>query len=296
MPDNLPQTAAAPPPAFFALPDHGVLELAGPDVVAFAQAQCMNDVAALGDRQWQWNGWLTPKGRLVALFALLRLEGERLWLVLPDYPAAALGERLQRFVFRSKLKLQVRDDLRVAGAFVAPTQASGPAAAMREGGSIELDLGADGGGRSLRIGPAEAPADAQASARWRAFDLAHGLPRLPDSQSEQFTPQMLSLQRLRAFSTTKGCYPGQEIVARTHFLGKAKRGLALLEGPRPMTAGAQLHVAGHDSVLGTLVSVASAADDRHLALTTIPVERDAGNLVVNEVMVREIALRAGLAR
>ena len=64
----------------------------------------------------------------------------------------------------------------------------------------------------------------------QAFDLEHGLPRLPASQAEHWTPQQLSLERLGAFSVKKGCYPGQEIVARTHFLGKAKRGLALLEG------------------------------------------------------------------
>lgn len=292
MPDNLPQAADPALPPFFALPDHGVLELAGPDAAAFAQAQCMNDVAALGDRQWHWNGWLTSKGRLVALFALLRLDGERLWLVLPDYPAAALGERLQRFVFRSKLKLQARDDLRLAGAFAAPTQAAGSVAATLEDGAVELDLGAGGGPRALRIAPAPAPADAQASMRWRAFDLAHGLPRLPEPMSEQFTPQMLSLQRLDAFSVRKGCYPGQEIVARTHFLGHSKRGLALLESERPLTEGAE--VGDGNRAIGT---IASSARDQcgYLALAVLPIERAQG-LYVDRQPVRERPLRDGLGR
>ena len=63
-------------------------------------------------------------------------------------------------------------------------------------------------------------------AAWLADDLAHGLPRLDESQREAWTPQMLSLERLHAFSLKKGCYPGQEIVARTHYLGQAKRALA----------------------------------------------------------------------
>jgi tRNA-modifying protein YgfZ len=292
MPDNLPQAADAPPPTFFALPDHGVLELAGPDAAAFAQAQCMNDVAALGDRQWQWNGWLTPKGRLVALFALLRLDGERFWLVLPDYPAAALGDRLQRFVFRSKLGLQVRDDLRLAGAFAAPAQAAGPVVATLEDAAIELDMGADGGPRTLRIGSSQAPADAQASARWRAFDLAHGLPRLPVPQSEQFTPQMLSLQRLDAFSVRKGCYPGQEIVARTHFLGQSKRGLALLASERPLPDGAE--VGDGERVIGTIAGGASDPDG-HVALAVLPHERGQALYVAGHP-VRERPLREGLAR
>jgi tRNA-modifying protein YgfZ len=292
MPHNLPQAAEPTQTRFSALPDHGVLELSGRDALAFAQAQCMNDVSVLGDLQWQWNGWLTPKGRLVALFALLRLDGERLWLVLPDYPAVALGERLRRFVFRSRLKLQVRDDLRLAGAFAAPAQAAGPVAAALEDGAVEVDLGADGGPRTLRIAPAPAAADAQASARWRAFDLAHGLPRLPEPQSEQFTPQMLSLQRLRAFSVRKGCYPGQEIVARTHFLGQSKRGLALLESERPLTEGAE--VGDGNRAIGT---IASSARDQggYLALAVLPIERAQG-LYVDRRPVRERPLREGLGR
>lgn len=292
MPDNLPPAADAALPAPFALPGHGVLELAGPDASAFAQAQCMNDVSALGERQWQWNGWLTPKGRLVALFALLRLDGARLWLVSPDYPAAALGERLRRFVFRSKLELRVRDELRVAGAFHAPTQAAGPIAAAAGEDSVELDLGADGGPRTLRIAPSPAPEDADAAMRWRAFDLVHGLPRLPDAQSEQFTPQMLSLQRLRAFSVRKGCYPGQEIVARTHFLGQSKRGLALLRSDRPFPEGAQVH--DDARAIGAIASSARG-EDGHLALAVLPHERGQA-LHVDGHPVRERPLREGLAR
>jgi len=98
-------------------------------------------------------------------------------------------------------------------------------------------------------------------ARWRAEDLVHGLPRLDAAQSEQWTPQMLSLERLRAFSVRKGCYPGQEIVARTHFLGKQKRELVLLRGDAPFEAG------------GDIASVASVGS-RHLALAVRGVERD----------------------
>ena len=69
---------------FFALPDHALLTLEGRDAIAFAQAQCMSDVAALADGQWQWSGWLSPKGRVQALFALLRVGPETLWLLVPE--------------------------------------------------------------------------------------------------------------------------------------------------------------------------------------------------------------------
>ena len=219
MADNLSRTS----PPVFALPDHAVVVLEGPDAVAFAHAQFANDVVALTPGQWQWNAWLTPKGRVIAVFALAKLSGDRLCLVLPDHPADAFAEALRRFVFRRKLKIDVPVDTAVSAAFAAPTHAQG-ASVHEANGMIELDLGGDGGPRTWRIGPA-AEEDAASQAAWHIADLRHGLPRLPASQREQWTPQQLALDRLSAYSVKKGCYPGQEIVARTHFLGKAKRSL-----------------------------------------------------------------------
>ena len=96
MPDNLPVSASP----LFALPDHRVVALDGPDATAFAQAQFINDVAALSPGHWQWNGWLTPKGRVIAVFALLKLAEDRILLLLPDTDAGELAAQLQRFVFR----------------------------------------------------------------------------------------------------------------------------------------------------------------------------------------------------
>ena len=64
-----------------------LLAAEGPDAEAFLQAQLMNDVRALSPRQWQWNGWLNAKGRVQALFALIRLAPDAFWLVLPDFAA-----------------------------------------------------------------------------------------------------------------------------------------------------------------------------------------------------------------
>ncbi|HVI26684.1 MAG TPA: folate-binding protein [Xanthomonadaceae bacterium] len=288
MSDN-PQRAQ---PVFFAL-GGGVVELAGPDATRFAQAQTMNDVAALAAGRWQWNGWLTPKGRLVALFALLKFDDARLWLWLPDADAGDFAERLRRFVFRSKLAVAARADLHVAGAFGSPARARGAGFAGDADAGVELDLSAEGGARLLRIATTEAAEDAAALARWRRQDLAHGLPRLDPAQQEQWTPQMLSLDRLRAYSVKKGCYPGQEIVARTHFLGQAKRGLALLHADAPLAAGAD--VAGADRTLGPVVSVAED-DDATLALAVLPVEREGVALRAGEAALREQPLLDGLAR
>lgn len=292
MPDNPQPTEGA----LSALPDHGVVELRGVDAIRYAQAQFMSDLGALEPGHWHWSGWLTPKGRVIALFAAIRVAEDCLWLVLPDAKPVALAEALSRYVFRSKVKVAVRDDLQVLGAFAAPESAASARIAGDEVSGIEMDMSADGGARRLLVGVQSAATDDGLVTRWAAFDIAHGLPRLPDEQASQWTPQQLSLERLRAFSVKKGCYPGQEIVARTHFLGKAKRGLALLESNRPMAVGAQLRAAGSDVALGTLLSCASAAPGRHLALVVAPLERETTRLAVDGGEVREVKPGEGLAR
>jgi len=275
----------------FALPDHDVLAIAGRDAVKFAHAQFMSDVAALAPGHWHWSGWLTPKGRVIALFALLKLDDETLWLLLPDLEAGELAARLRRFVFRSKLELQPRDDLHANGAFAGPERAS-DAAFARIGAAIELDMGGEGGPRRLRIDAAPAPGDEDLQVAWSAFDLAHGLPRLQDPQRERWTPQQLSLERLRAFSVKKGCYPGQEIVARTHFLGQAKRGLVALRAAAPVPPDAEVQLDG--AAIGTVVSASPA--EPCIALAVLPLDRASGVLAATGLGLDDIGLRDGLAR
>jgi folate-binding protein YgfZ len=275
------------------------MTLSGRDAIAFAQAQFMNDVTLLADGQWQWNGWLTPKGRVIALFALLRLDAETLRLVVPDADPRQLADALKRFVFRSKVAIAVREDLHVAGRLEAPVAASGAMASITTdatGGAVqaELDMGGDGGPRALYISASPQAPSPALEAEWATADLRHGLPRLPAGQIEHWTPQQLSLERLKAFSVKKGCYPGQEIVARTHFLGKVKRGLILVSTTASIDAGAELLAAG--STLGTVV--ASARDVAgSIGLAVVPLERDASAaLSIGEVPATESALLGGLAR
>jgi folate-binding protein YgfZ len=226
---------------------------------------------------------------VVALFALLKLDAGRLWLLLPDVDPAVLAPQLQRFVFRSKVALAVRDDLHVSGTFSAPAQAVGATLAEMPGAGFELDLGGEGGARHARVSAVASIRDESALARWTAMDLEHGLPRLPASQAEQWTPQMLSLERLSAFSVRKGCYPGQEIVARTHFLGQAKRGLALFESRSPIALGARID--GNGMAMGEVVSVAGS-----LALAIVPSQRPDTPVTNAGQVLAERTLRAGVAR
>ncbi len=290
MPDNLAPVSNGSITGFCTLRQAQVLDFAGPDAVAFAQAQFANDVAALADGHWQWNAWLNAKGRVLAIFQLLRLDATRLLLVCHDGDGEAMAEQLRRFVFRRKLVIARADGFFVEAALQAPFAARGTVMAQRGEGLIELDVGSPVLPRTLRLAAhAGTAADEAADLAWRQSDLHFGLPRLEPSQREQWTPQQLGLDRLAAYSVKKGCYPGQEIVARTHFLGKAKRAATLLEVPAGSAAGDEVRKDGQ--AIGTLASVAGT-----LALAVLPLEIDNAGLGVADGAATVLPFIEGLAR
>jgi len=273
------------------LSGHQLLSLDGPDAATFAHAQFSSDVTALPVRHWQWSAWLSAKGRTIAVFQLIRVDEERIVLVLADGDADAIASQLQRFVFRRKVTIAVREDRNVAGSFTAPEAASGAAIAVH-GETLELDVGSDALPRTLRIAPLDdhpASDDAGFVLAWRQSDLRFGVPRLAADQREQWTPQQLGLDRLNGYSVKKGCYPGQEIVARTHFLGKAKRALQLLRVGDGTPSGAQVQQNG--AAIGTVASVAG-----DLALAVLPLEIASDPLSVDGVEAVHLPLLDGLAR
>lgn len=277
--------------AFSTVPNYAAVVLDGVDATAFAHAQFANDVVGLAPGHWHWNAWLTPKGRVIAVFALLKLAEDRLLLVLLDHPADEFVAQLRRFVFRRKLKMETLTDWHVSGALIEPENASGAQIAQKEG-EIELDFGGHGGPRCLRIASNGAALEPPATQEWTAYDLRHGLPRLSAAQREQWTPQQLSLDRLQAYSVKKGCYPGQEIVARTHFLGKAKRGLAAFEADGVVEPGTSVSDGSRDigEIVSTLPGVVT------LALAVLPLDRQPGDLNAGAIPLREVPLQDGLVR
>ena len=275
------------------LDDYSVVALDGPDAVAFAHAQFANDVASLPVGQWQWNAWLTAKGRVIAVFALIRRAPDSLQALLPDLPAAAFAEPLGRFVFRRKVKIAARADLAVAGTAARPAHADGAVFAATGDDAVELDFGSPDTPRTLRIAAAGAVAGLPADdGAWRRQDLRFGLCRLDDSGREQWTPQQLALDRLHAYSVSKGCYPGQEIVARTHFLGRAKRAVALLELPEAVAPGSEVAQAG--TAIGQVAAV--AAGRPALALAVLPLDAASDALTVSGLAGHAVPLQDGLAR
>ena len=278
------------------LPSYKLLELEGPDVVAFIQAQSMNDVKALADGQWHWNGLLNPKGRLIALFVLVRIRADLLYLLLPDFSAEKMAAHLQRFIFRSKVRLIQNNDKVFAGEF---NHDSNPVLKRdfisgTPEHALALDFSSDSLQRSLWILPSSLASDVLHSdvieALWRDADIQHGLPRLSETQTELWTPQMLSLERLNAFSLKKGCYPGQEIVARTHYLGQAKRQTRLVQADH-LSLEAPLY-RGTERV-GELICINSALS---VGLAVLQSINDSDLLLSGQNRVNQLQVLTGLQR
>lgn len=253
-----------------------VLELTGVDAAAFAHAQFGNDVLALPDEHWQWNAWLSPQGRVRAFFHLLRTDAANLSLILRGGEAEWLRAELSRYVFRAKVQLRVARDSRLCGSADAATVMA-LTGALPESSAIVRDAGVSvltvpgNPQRWLALGSMDAATDAAALERWRLADIRAGIPWIDSELRDRLLPQWIALDRLGAISVRKGCYPGQEIVARLHFKGGNKRSLYRLRwcGDAVPRAGTYLRD-DHAAEAGIVLTAARNGGDGHVeALATL---------------------------
>ncbi len=265
---------------FSELTDTRILSFSGEDAVAFLNAQLTSDVAGLAVSHTQYSGYCTPKGRLLATFLLWRRRNEVLALV-PAEIADAIRSRLAKYVLRSRVRIED------ATAHCALFGLVGEDAARALSGLIDrvpasdheiveaggLDLARLPVGRYLLLAPAHdagrvrtdlGRAAADARGAWRLSDIEAGVPVIDAVTQEEYVPQMVNLDLIGGVSYSKGCYPGQEIVARTHYLGKIKQRLFRVRAPQGerLRAGERLYSAefGADQASGAILSVADAAD------------------------------------
>lgn len=269
------------------LSHRGVIGINGEDSQTFLQGQTTNDVRLAGDDRAQHNSLCTPQGRMLASF-LLWHNADSYFLQLPATLQAGIQKRLTMYVLRSKVKVRDAGDesvrLGVAGmeaeallqAAIGALPPDAMGVARHDKGTI-IRLGATR--FEIVTTPEQAPAlweelsnkaTPAGSACWEWLEIHAGIPVILPQTQEQFTPQMANFEAIGGVSFTKGCYTGQEIVARTQYLGKVKRRLYLahLDAGTAPQPGDELF--GAEPAAGMVVNAQPAPAGGYDLLAVIP--------------------------
>lgn len=235
--NTLPSQGALP------LPDLHVLIAQGPDSASFLHGQLSQDVVHQSPDQARLAAYCSAKGRMLASTLNVRPHEDAVWLVTDASVSAALLKRLSMFVLRAKTRLSIAGDTSDAGDGVrvwglagasllarlgaAEIESDGLVRAWERGHLVRLPsvqgvprwlwLGGESDAAWLASLPALPPST------WSWLDVMSGVPRITQATADQFVPQMVNFELLGGVNFQKGCYPGQEVVARSQYRGTVKR-------------------------------------------------------------------------
>ena len=207
----------------------GVIRAAGADAASFLNGQLTNDIEKLGPAQARFAGYCSAKGRLLASFIAWKTPTDDVLLACHASVLPATLKRLGMFVLRAKCKLSDASAevplFGLAGTAAASVIGDLPVWGRRDDGSSQIVRLPDAAGvvRALVASPAAAPAEDLPLATWQWLEVQSGVPGIEAATVEQFVPQMLNFELVGGVNFQKGCYPGQEVVARSHYRGTAKR-------------------------------------------------------------------------
>jgi folate-binding protein YgfZ len=269
-------------------PPLGVMQLKGPDSVKFLQGQVSADIARLAAGQSTLAGFHNREGRAIALLRVAAVDADELLAVLPRELIGDTVAKLGKFVFRAKTRLlDVSSEHAVWG---AARSAVPPVASI-----VTLQWSAT---RQVCVLPAGALHDAAATAAardiWQAADIAEGVPQVYRATSEAFVSQMLNLDVLGGIAFDKGCYTGQEVIARAHYRGRVKRRMqrfATADSVR-LEAGATATLEGGATI--RIVDVARADAARAEFLAVAPLASGTASSEATEPATDSAALKAEL--
>lgn len=261
----------------------GLIRFSGDDAHSFLQGQLSCDVCTTDSGKATYGGYCTPKGRLLCSFLLWQDTDRSYLMQLPVELTEAIIKRLRMFVLRAKVVIQDHTDnyvrIGIAGQTAHTLLQNTLPGITHSSEPLSITAIPDGqiichsGTRfEVLVKPAHAPslweqlsesAHCASAAIWDRLEIREGIPAIFKVTQEQFIPQMVNLDVIGGVSFKKGCYPGQEIVARTQYLGKVKRRMYRahldLDSPLEITAGDPLYsTETHDQACGMIVNTAPA--------------------------------------
>ncbi len=278
------------------LEDTALLLVEGVDAVPFLQGQVTCDVKALAEGQVTLGALCNPKGRVIATFRLFRWN-EHCCLILRCDMIDAVRNVLQRYVLRARVTLRDGrsawsvlgllgkiDDRSAAALGLSACPLVGHGASAARGAWV---LAVDRAQKYLILAPTGVGAEIEAAlgnqelavrdspSEWQRADIRDGVPNVPPATTEQFVPQMLNLDLLGGIGFEKGCYTGQEVVARSHYLGTVKRRMHRfrVHSDRVPQSGARLTGEGDEPPIGHVLTAAELADSSYELLAVVANDR-----------------------
>jgi folate-binding protein YgfZ len=260
-------------PALCALGEYGIIGIQGADATSFLQGQLSNDLRELTPEHSQLSSHCNAKGRMVANFRVLREGDDSYQLLLPREQITALLPRLKMFVLRAQVSVtDLSDDilcLGLIGETLRPMletcfgSVSDTDNALTRQDDSRLLRVAGAPARWLLLAPVAAAEKLWRQARdqgaqpadgdlWALHDIRAGIPVITAATRELFVPQMANMHLIDGVSFHKGCYTGQEVVARMQYLGKLKRRMYLgdIDSNQAPAPGSKLHAPGSQSEQG----------------------------------------------
>jgi folate-binding protein YgfZ len=303
-------TSAAAAGGWLPLTDLGLISARGDEAAAFLHGQLTQDTVHLVPGQWRLAGYCSPKGRLLASFWLWRDDadpaGATLWLACSADVLPATLKRLQMFVLRAKCKLADASASHgltglagaTAAALLGDAALAGPgstqvwqggtllrlADALHHGATVPrwVWAGPVDAAQALHAQLATLPALPHTS--WLGLEAASGVARIVEATREQFVPQMVNLELVGGVNFQKGCFPGQEVVARSQYRGTLKRRAQLLQGAVPMAPGQEIVHSADPGQPAGMVALAGVLDGQHVALAELKLAAlDGGTLHLGSV-------------
>jgi len=262
--DNHPMNNLDTPDGALRLTHWGLIRARGADALGFLQGQLTNDIAGLSATEVRLAGFCSAKGRLQASFVVWKAADDDVLLACAASVLPATLKRLSMFVLRAKCKLSdASAELPlhgVAGASASALLGAAPVWTQRAlaGGWLLRLPDVDGVPRAM-LATAEPPvAPPLAADAWRGLELRSGIPLIEAATVDQFVPQMLNYEIVGGVDFRKGCYPGQEVVARSQYRGTIKRRMFLFEASVPLVAGQEVfHSADPAQPAGMVVNAAA---------------------------------------
>ena len=249
------------------LPFFGVAEVSGADAAEFLHSQLSNHILDLQPGEACFATYNSPRGRVLANMLVLR-RADRFLLVMAADLLEATIKRLRMFVLRSKTVFHTDSAWQVYGQSGADTGADAAALkfAAEEGDNGLITLVLAGGNRMVLspvpLPDADHPAEAEA---WQAAEILLGRPWISQPTVESCVAQMLNQHLLGGVHFKKGCYPGQEIIARAQYRGQVRRGMAVCRSAQPVAVGSKVEADGEE--VGIVIN--SAAHDGAVVLLAV---------------------------